>query len=568
MATGDATATELAKGKFRELRLLSDSALVDLARGVLAVSLAQPTNDLTTFTATVWRGKYDIGDEVPGTRVNSTLGEFVSWLQQRALVVAPKGTGYVCCPTVNRDGRRVNVSTEAMTALNLDADEAGEWHALLDELEKIGLSYVAYRSGGHRDGKPKWHILIPFARPFDTSSPEKIVFWKSAYNSARVLFGALADLRGEGFDPTVETPCAPVFITERRNEADSPREVRWYPGRALDIDAMVAALPQVEDESVMPSLRSRAAVERVGESGVDRIVDMLLPPMQAILSGRRDLYLALPGALLDRGVAPEDVRSIVEDLSSNCQGDPSNTSHEIRAKHREHLHCADTTISKWEAGEEYTRIGTIAGRWPDVARAIDAALPDPFLLEIKARIDAMQERHRGRVAQAAGAASVPAFASSITVQTTSIDVSKLRSELRTMRRKKAASKRLDDKVRSVMIGAFLDGDDLVPKYDGEDGKSIVACNVDGKPYDAYRSVTAVAAMVGSRLPTGTAFEHVQYMFERAVRATAASEMPKLMAAAEQSFLRAVGRKLERDDAVREQARQFRTALDAVDLEKD
>lgn len=571
----DAVAIGAAKERFQLADLLGDEHLAQFAARVARESGGEYLLESSPVHFTCWRGKFGVGDpnrcgrcgrlradhggdrggsdcqfesQEPGVSADSTLGEFAAWLVDLASCIAPKGAGVVCCPTVNLTGLRVNEATTAMTALNLDCDGRGSWDAFIAALDRLDLAYIVYQSGGWSPTAQKWHALLFLARPFDTSSPEKIESWKDAYNAARVVFGALARLRGDGFDPTVETPCTPVFVTERRREEDPPRRVVWRAGRALDLERLVSLLPAAERDDRSISDRARAPSLTLDETGFDRILSTLLEPMSAIMSGRRDLYLALPGALLDRGVEPDDVRALVEELSRRCPGDPRYTRAEVATRHKQHAHDCETTIRCWERGAEYTRIGTLQARWPEVAAAVDAALPDPFVSAIRARIWSAFARR--------GATSASGAPSS----TRAVDLGALRGQLVEMRRRKMARK----EIGGVLVGALLDGEDLIPRYEDEAaGEQRVALTRRGEPYTRATALSAVAAMVGGKLPIGTAFEHVAPLFRRSVHAMLSDgERPNaLMAVAEQAFLRAVGDKIERDDETRAMGRALREALD-------
>jgi hypothetical protein len=126
---------------------------------------------------------------------------------------------------------------------------------------------------------------------------------------------------------------------------------------------------------------SVAAALTLDEGRLNNIIDVLAAATNSVPSGRRDLYLALPGALLDRGVDPDNVLAIVEAVSASYP-----RSHP--EKHADNMHNARTTIAKREAGENYTRIGTLNTVAPSVAAALDSVLPD---LAAKMIADSMEE---------------------------------------------------------------------------------------------------------------------------------------------------------------------------------
>ena len=366
------------KAQWERSRWLLGPGVTALCREALTAARGPLLSGHEPFVATMWPdGRQDTHGGVPH---EGSILDFAYWLVDRAEVVAEKGAGRVFTPTTNSDGHRANESTLSLHALMLDADGRGGYETIIEVLEKLGYCYVLYESGGHTPELPKWRLVLRLTRPIPTRTEQEREWWKQAYNTARTVFGSLAGLLGEGFDPNTETPCAPWFITEKRT-ADTPnRQVMFNAGHALDLDKLIDVLPAypVELKTISRSQQTREIIQRE-DVQVEAILDALVPPMQKILSDRRDLYLALPGALLDKGVGPEDVLAIVEELSLRCPGDPSYTPAEIDARHREHVHCAETTIRRFEKHATYTRIGTLYDRWPEVVYALDQALPHPML---------------------------------------------------------------------------------------------------------------------------------------------------------------------------------------------
>lgn len=470
----DAAAYQTAKERWQRLPLLLDPGLRDLAARALLGALGRPAAASDPFPSMLWPG--GASDTRGGRRFKGTLGDFVERvLRARASVVAEKRRGWVVCPTSNADGHRVNASTTAVHAINLDCDGRGPYDRLLQVMGEHDLAGVVYQSGGWSPTSPKWHVLLPLSSPSDTSNPARVDEHKRAYNAVRVVFGALAGLPGEGFDPTVETPCVPVFITERRSEADPPRQVIFREGRTLDLAALLAALPEVPRD-----LQPRASgahlddAEPLPDARLEEIVAALCLPMSKILSGRRDLYLCLSGALLDRGLAGDDVVSIVEEVSLRCPGDPSYTQKEVDDRHRQHVHDAETTVKKLEEGGQVTRIGTLVERWPDVARALDAALPNP---EWRSGVDWLDSLRSGERASSSTAATP--------IAPPPLSLAALRAAVRKLRDHKKRSEERDQKIRGAILDALLDGDDLVPRVRGR-----AVARPSGEPYDRASAVEA------------------------------------------------------------------------------
>jgi hypothetical protein len=380
--------------------------------------------------------------------------------------------------------------------------------------------------------------------------PENWLKWRAAYATARTALGALGRLLGEGFDPTVDAPSVPVFITERRRPEDPPRQVVWRHGASLDIHALCAALPVRPEEDRRACERAISEAAPLPGGKLDEIVQALCKPMSVILEGRRELYLALTGALLDRGVPPDDAYSIIEEVSRRCPGDPRYTPAEVDQKHREHLHGADTTIAKYEAGETYTRIGTLGERWPTVARAVDLALPDPQLQEIETMIAKyVAERSAPTSAPPPLPAGVPPLPSSAmrTDAPAPISLDDVRKSLLAVRarKKRIMAGNLDEIIRYSIIDALIRGDDLVPR----DGKSgAIIADSSGRLVDRDRAIGVAMGMLAHGLPVSTPFTAVRVLALHALAATAGAEVPlaDLVKIAESAFTRAVGRRVDRD----------------------
>lgn len=104
---------------------------------------------------------------------------------------------------------------------------------------------------------------------------------------------------------------------------------------------------------------------------LDQVVDGLIGPISEIGvgGGRHRLYLHLSGALLDRGVPPDDLERVVETLSLQAGVDEPS---EIRDR----LAGARTTLNMFKTGVPYTRIGELQALHAPVAQALDRVLPD------------------------------------------------------------------------------------------------------------------------------------------------------------------------------------------------
>lgn len=352
---------------------LLDSTLSTLAERVLGHAQGPLVSPSSPFTATIWQhGATHVGKTSPGTSFHGDFATLVKVLEQRAAQVVPKRSGWVLEPTSNKDGRRTNESTEAMHAVFLDADEAGEWDATLAGLDRASLAYLAYQSGGWSPAKPKWRIALPLSAPFDARGESARASWKTAYLMVRVLVGALGRLPCVGFDPATDGVACPWFLTERRHVDDPTRKVIFRPGKSLDLVKLALALPSIGDDvGEVHAPREVVARTPLAETRLEEIVAALVPVTSSVHSGRRDLYLALPGALLDRGLSPDDVVEICEAVSEAYAGGDAQ-------KHADNVRSARCTAATWQRTGIVTRIGTLQATWPDVAKVVDEVLPDPW----------------------------------------------------------------------------------------------------------------------------------------------------------------------------------------------
>lgn len=356
---------------FRQLRPLDDERLRTFSRSALADARGNWLSGAEPFPSVLWMCGATATHG--GRAFKGTLRQFAELLlPERARAIAPKREGWVIEPVTNPEGRRTNEKTLAVHALFLDCDGTGEWEWLLYELAGLNLAHIAYQSGGWTPETPKWRAVLPLARAFDTSSPDKQVAWKGIYNHVRVVVGSLSRLVNVGFDPATETPCCPWFLTEKRSATDPERRITWRPGHALDLDALAGALPPVPVDAGEVGEYATAAPLSIDEEKFEQIVDALSAATVHVPSGRRDIYLAMPAVMLNRGVQPDDVRRIVEEVSSRYP--------RVHAdKHADNLHNAETTIARWEAegpSARITQIGTLQALAPEVAAALDEVLPD------------------------------------------------------------------------------------------------------------------------------------------------------------------------------------------------
>jgi len=441
----DDKALAIAKQRWDQVRFLDDPSLMSLAYQALSAARGSIRDGSEHFPATIWRG--GVEDVWNGDSFTGTIADFSRLLQYRSQVVAQKGKGWVIEPTTNPKGRRTNEETHALHALFLDCDGTGKWDKLLSVLDSLNFCYIAYQSGGYTDTIQKWRIVFPLSSPHITTSEEARQAWKNAYNYARVVFGACAELHNVGFDPNTDTPCSPWFITEKRSAEDSPRQVVWRYGHSLDLTGLILALPEFEPAEVTQYSKTSVSPIELDNPKLEQIISALAKATSRISSGRRDIYLSLPGVLLDRGVSPEDVLTIIESVSERYP-----RSHP--EKHIDNVNCARTTIAKWESKSKFTRIGTLNSIAPEIATVLDSILPDGEKQKI---IESMRSL--------LGEKDVPiqATPSSVTVMPT--DRKSLRKILVKLRRKKVnqAKETKDPKkaIDAALLNNLLEGNSLV-----------------------------------------------------------------------------------------------------------
>jgi hypothetical protein len=440
-----------ADARFHQLPLLLAPELRNYALRVLEAARGPKITNDTKFPATLWI--HGTTHTKNGYNFDRSFGDFARLLVERSREVAPKGSGWVIEPTTTTDGRRTNASTTAVHALFLDCDSSGEWHKLLEALIQLDYAHVAYQSGGYQPSVPKWRIVLPLASPFDTTSDEKRASWKNVYHHARVVFGAVGELRGEGFDSKTDTPCIPWFLTEKRAEEDQQRQVVAREGHSLDLMALILTLPAIEE--IQPPIKThRGEVRSTGLSDekLDEIISELSHATTAVPSGRHELYLAISGVLLDRGVPPDEVIAVVEAVSASYPRRHPD-------KHRDNIHNAKTTVSKWESGAPVTRIGTLNERWPEIAQIIDKVLPDPFAASMQATTEALINATNVRTTPpAVGMPEAPSPGTAPTPKKKRRKLTSLGKEIVPLIKQMEKSKNPMRRFGAILIARILDGE--------------------------------------------------------------------------------------------------------------
>lgn len=495
--------------EWRRSPLLLRPALQSVARKILGAALGGWRTGDERFPAEIWT---DGATHTDGSRpFLGTMRDFAERiLVHRASVVAPKRTGWVLEPTTNPAGRRTNECTVAMHALFLDCDGTGEWHRTLEVLRGLGLAHVAYQSGGWTPTEPKWRLVLPLNAPHDTTAETGRESWKAIYNCARVAFGSVGELLGPGFDPATDTPCCPWFLTERRAPQDPPRQIVWQPGHAIDLVALAAILP-AKAESRETGERAPVETISIAEEHFERIVDALSASTAHVPMGRRDIYLAMPAVLLNRGVAPDDVRAIVAEVSSRYPRQHAD-------KHADNMHCVETTITRWEregSKARITQIGTLQALAPEVAAALDEVLPDPGAEILEEAVTRSLEMVPAvKVGQSARALPQPTAPRGRRGK-----LSPLKRKLASVAKRLQKNRVSDRRVEGILIACAVS---CVPlPQDGPDGVNALACKL--------------ARALGYNLPTDVPWLEALDVMAPTLMGTVFMQSVELVAAAERAF---------------------------------
>ena len=556
VATGDAEGAREAFEAFQQLRPLDDDALRYLARNQLLRSFGEQLDGGEPFPGTLWlHGARHVKN---GRPFLGSLRSFAGLLlPERAKAVNPpedpKRGGWVFEPTTNPTGVRENVATVSMHALFLDCDSSGEWDWLRYELSQLQLCHIVYQSGGWTPATPKWRAVLPLARPFDVSTEEKRDAWKVAYNHARVLFGALGRLDGVGFDPATETPCNPWFLTERRTSGDAERSVAWRPGRALDLELLSSLLPTPVVATREDVNRETLARISITEERFEEIVDALTAATTHVPAGRRDIYLAMPAVLLNRGLEPDDVRRIVAEVSSRYP-------RLHKDKHEDNLHCAETTIARWEeegAGARITQIGTLQAHAPEVAAALDEVIPNP---SDKGMLDAITAQLGDRIQPQTSAPPAPPLAFGTPVAAPVLPESTqprapgepVRQLLQTPKKKRTKMSPLAKKLGPI---AKKLTEHKINDRKIEGGLLLIMLRQEPLPGNAFDAAKKLAGALGYRLATDTTWLQALELMGPSLLLTGIAQSAELVKQLEAAFVEGRGRREKSENKRRAKRRE-------------
>lgn len=192
------------------------------------------------IVGTIWNGgKYDTTDGAPFI---DTVPSFATALREYGGNVVAKGAGSWFSPVLTRNGRCRDEDIEAITLLSFDADNVGDWHLLLDQLEHSGLSYIAQRSSSHEPNRPKFHVHLPIKAWWNGSKPE----WRPMYRHCVGWFSVAAELDSDldvpiyGFDLSTDRLGQPWFFPAKRVPWQTAPETRYALGNAIDLELFLS----------------------------------------------------------------------------------------------------------------------------------------------------------------------------------------------------------------------------------------------------------------------------------------------------------------------------------------
>ena len=138
----------------------------------------------------------------------------------------------------------------------------------------------------------------------------------------------------------------------------------------------------------------------------------------------------------------------------------------------------------------------------------------------------------------------PVLASAPVEVAAPVSLADVRKWLVKARTRRAKSEKRDQKIRGYILGALLDGEDLVPRVLRDDGTE-ESVALDGKPVNRDRAIAVAMAMVAFKLPVGTPFDFVRVLVRSSLSrmCTHGETVNDVERAAERAFLAALGKKV-------------------------
>lgn len=250
---------------------------------------------------------------VHGVNRTWTPGELAAWIAEAAAGVRPKGTGPMVSPghskAADESGaplpalQRGDERTLSIGWLPFDADNVGEWSAILAAIRLHEGAFVRFRSSNHctlpdcerhRGGASKWHLLVPLREPW--TPPGNLnaarAEWKGElYAAARFAFHLVGEVSGRGFDRQLDQFLCRMYVgapTDARH-ARLPREVASQEGTGFDVRACFAGLEAlgIVDPAPVRAAQREAEVRALGEPWKEADGE---PPMIAAFKAA-DLYV-------------------------------------------------------------------------------------------------------------------------------------------------------------------------------------------------------------------------------------------------------------------------------------
>ena len=216
---------------------------VEAARKCLSAGLSDVGADALPLHWTTWPSVREVRGRVTAGTWLDLLDTLTAWRHDRA----PAKDRLPCwAPGRFNEGRRADEATEELDALALDCDNHGEWAAVREALEALGLAYLAHRTPTHGvDGATKWRLVLPLSSPV---AGDSLALWGEWYNAARIVLGAVG---GAWFDPSTCNPSRLWFPPIALGDAE-PREVVEHAGHALNLEALARAFAAVTPAEPLP----------------------------------------------------------------------------------------------------------------------------------------------------------------------------------------------------------------------------------------------------------------------------------------------------------------------------